>query len=95
MYIYMYVRLYVSVSERDRQIEREERKNIIYYTISFIFHIYFVTISSTIFTRKILVSHNLVFICFFIFLKFSLINPIFFSFLFSGLKNNEGVTLRG
>ena len=60
MYICMYVCMCVCVCERE--IEREKSKNIIYYTISFIVHICFVTISNIIFTRKFLVSHNLVFI---------------------------------
>ena len=67
--------MYVCVCERE--IEREKSKNIIYYTISFIVHICFVTISNIILNRKFLVSHNLVFICFFIFFKFYLMNVIF------------------
>ena len=74
MYVCMYV--CVCVCGREKSIKKEKSKNIIYYTISLIVHICFVTISNIIFIKKNLVLHNLVFICFFIFLKFSLVNLI-------------------
>ena len=71
MYVCMYVCMYICVCLREKPIKKEKSKNIIYCTISLIVHICFVTISNIIFIKKCLVSHNLVFICFFIFLKFS------------------------
>ena len=82
----MYVCMYVYICVCERKIEREKNKNIIYYTISFIVHICFVTISNIIFTRKFLVLQNLVFICFFIFFKFSLINLILLLLFFLWLQ---------
>ena len=55
IYICMYVCMYVCMCVCERDIYRKKSKNIIYYIISFIVHICFVTISNIIFTRKFLV----------------------------------------
>ena len=55
------------VCEREKPIKKEKNNNIIYYTISLIVHICFVTISNIMFIRKFLVSHNVLVIWFFIF----------------------------
>ena len=71
------------VCEREKPIKKEKNNNIIYYTISLIVHICFVTISNIMFIRKILVSHNVLVIWFFIFFKFSLVNLLLLFFFIS------------
>ena len=53
LYICMYVCMYVCVCvcEREKPIKKEKSNNIIYYTISLIVHIFFVTISNIMFIR--------------------------------------------
>ena len=80
IHICLYVCRYVCVCEREKPIKKEKNKNIIYYTISLIDRICFVTISNIMFIRNFLVSQNVV-IWFFIFLKFSLVNLLFFFFI--------------
>ena len=76
------------VCMREKPIKKEKYKNIIYYTISLIVHIWFITISNIMFIRKSLVSHNVVVIWFFIFLKVSLVNLLLFFLHFSSLALN-------
>ena len=49
MYVCMYV--YMCMRVREKPIKKEKSNNIIYYTISLIFHICFVTISNIMFIR--------------------------------------------
>ena len=51
IYVCMYVCIYVCVCEREKPIKKEKSNNIIYYTISLIVHICFVTISNIMFIR--------------------------------------------
>ena len=58
MYVSIYI--YICMCVCEREIWREKSKNIMYYIISFIVHICFVTISNIIFTRNFLVLQNIV-----------------------------------
>ena len=51
IHICMYVCRCVCVCEREKPIKKDKNKNIIYYTISLIVHICFVTISNIMFIR--------------------------------------------
>ena len=87
MYVCIYVCVCVCVKETHKDREKQEY-HILYYFFNCSY--FFVTISNIIFIRKFLVSHNLVFIFFFVFLKFSLVNlkDFFFFFFFFSLASN-------
>ena len=52
IHICLYVCRYVCVCVREKPIKKDKNKNIIYYTIFLIVHIFFVTISNIMFIRK-------------------------------------------
>ena len=51
IYVCMYVCMYLCVCVREKPIKKERSNNIIYYTISLVFHICFGTISNFMFIR--------------------------------------------